>query len=116
MDLDEGLHLVSSRLFDLQYGARYGIPKILLIVTDNPEEMKVSDNILERLKKTVKKIEVIDISMQENVTYSNNQFKHVYKPLSFNKLFGNGYIENAPERFCRKTEGRMLFILYAKQR
>ena len=31
MELDEGVNLITSRLFDLNYGARFGVPKILLI-------------------------------------------------------------------------------------
>ena len=106
--IDTALRLAQKELFTLANGARPGIPKILILLTDGSQTKSLGaedpGDIADEIRATGIKIMVVGIGKNVNeselLDLAGGEKNNLFNPASFDELVSGDFVTNIQDRTC----------------
>ena len=107
--IDKALRVAQKDLFSIANGARAGVPKVLILLTDGSQTQDAGaeepGEIAEELRKEGINVIVVGIGKGVNVTelrHIAGEEKNVYSAASFDELIGSEFVSKIKSRGCEQ--------------
>ena len=107
--IDRALRMAQKEMFSLGNGARPGIPKLLILLTDGSQTQDLGaedpGDIAEQLRQDGISVLVVGIGSGVNATelaHIGGGAKNVYSAATFDELIGSDFVEDVKKVSCAK--------------
>ena len=109
IELDEALRLAQKELFTVENGARPGIPKLLILITDDSSKQGTSiedtEKISDEMRQSGITVIAVGIGFNANATelgYIAGDTDNVFHVASFGNLSYGNFLHYITEKYCKK--------------